>query len=66
MSEALTYLYQIFSAFISLVFDTFELFANVTIGWVLVVIMLFGMMIGSILNLPRGVRFHGRNDNNRN
>lgn len=66
MSEALTYLYQIYSAFITLVFDTFELFANVTIGWVLVVIMLFGLMIGSILNLPRGVSFRGRNDNHRN
>ena len=53
MANALTYLYQIYSAFLDLVFNQFELFANVTIGWVGIVIMVMSMIIVSILNIPK-------------
>ena len=53
MSEALTYLYQIYSSFLDLVFNQFELFTNVTIGWIGIVIMVMSMIIMSILNIPR-------------
>lgn len=59
MAEALTILYQIYNSFLDLVFNRFELFTGVTIGWVLVSIVVFGLMISNILNLPRlssGVR----------
>ena len=53
MANALTYLYQIYSAFLDLVFNQFELFQNVTIGWVGIVIMVMSMIIISILNIPK-------------
>ena len=53
MSQALTYLYQIYSAFLDLVFNQFELFTNVTIGWIGIVIMVMSMIIISILNIPK-------------
>lgn len=53
MSQALTYLYQIYTAFLDLVFNQFELFTNVTIGWVGIVIIVMSMIIISILNIPK-------------
>lgn len=53
MANALTYLYQIYTAFLDLVFNQFELFTNVTLGWVAVVIMVMSMIIVSILNIPK-------------
>lgn len=53
MTNALTYLYQIYSAFLDLVFNQFELFQNVTVGWIGVVIMVMSMIIISILNIPK-------------
>lgn len=56
MDEALTYLYYIFDSMFDWLFEDAELFPNVTIGWILVVIILFTMVIRSILNIPRGFR----------
>lgn len=53
MAQALTYIYAIYTAFIGLVFDTFEIATNVTVGWVIVAIIVFGLMINNILNLPK-------------
>lgn len=52
MSQALTYLYQIYSAFLDIVFNEFEISTNVTIGWIAMSIMVMSMMIASILNRP--------------
>lgn len=57
MTEALTYIYQIYEKFLDLVFNQFEMFSGVTIGWVIIAILVFGVMITSILNIPRGI--HG-------
>lgn len=59
MNEALTYIYLIYSRFISLVFTDFALFNGVTIGWVLISVLVFGILIRSILNLPKGVSKRG-------
>lgn len=56
MNEALTYIYQIYNKFLDLIFNQFEMFSGVTIGWVIIAIMVFGMMINSILNIPKGIR----------
>lgn len=53
MADALTYLYQIYSGFLDLVFNRFELFPNVSIGWIAVVLVVFGLMISSVLNIPK-------------
>ena len=55
MSEALTYLYYIFNKFNTFVFNDAVMFTGVTVGWVVVSIILFSMIIGSLLNIPRGV-----------
>lgn len=56
MAEALTYLYQIYSSFLDLMFNSFEIATNVTVGWIIVVIIVFGLMINTILNLPRSMK----------
>lgn len=56
MAEALTYLYQIYSSFLDLMFNSFEIAQNVTVGWIIVVIIVFGLMINTILNLPRSMK----------
>lgn len=67
MAQALTYIYQIYAKFLDLVFNQFEMFSGVTIGWVIVATIVFGLLINSILNLPKGVHFYGKsNANNRN
>ena len=65
MSEALSYIYYIFDSMFDWLFNDAELFTNVTIGWVIVVCILFSMVIKSILNIPRGIRrtsIHFRRD----
>lgn len=53
MSQALTYLYEIYTKFLDLVFNQFELFQNVTIGWIVVVLIIMSLLINSILNIPK-------------
>lgn len=53
MSQALTYLYEIYTEFLDLVFNEFELFENVTIGWIGIVIIVMSMIMISILNIPK-------------
>ena len=56
MTDALNYLYYLFDSLISWIFNDAEFFPNVTIGWVIITCILFGMVIKSILNIPRGIR----------
>lgn len=65
MADALNYLYQIFDGFINMVFNDFEIVNGVTVGWVAVSVIVFGILINSILNIPKGVQI-GRQSNNRN
>lgn len=53
MTQALQYLYYIYDKFIVFVFDTMEIVPNVTVGWILISIILFGLIIRSIINVPR-------------
>lgn len=55
MSEALNVIYEIYTAFINLIFTSFDIGSGVTVGWVFVAVIVFGMLINSILNLPRSV-----------
>lgn len=56
MSEALGYIYYILDSMLNWLFEDAELFPNVTVGWVVITIILFSMVIRSILNIPRGFR----------
>lgn len=53
MAQALTYLYDIYSAFLNMIFNTFEITTDVTIGWIMIVFIVFSLMINNILNLPK-------------
>lgn len=55
MNEALTYMYYIFDRYVDFIFNGMQIVSGVTVGWVLVVIILFAMMIRSILNMPRSM-----------
>ena len=56
MTEALNYIWYIFDKLINWFFNDTVLFEGVTIGWVIVVITVFGLLIKSLLNVPRGAR----------
>lgn len=53
MNDALTFIYYIYDKFIDLVFNRLEFFTNVTVGWVLAGCLIFGILIKSLLALPR-------------
>lgn len=55
MNQALQYLYDIYSVFLDLIFNQFEIIQNVSIGWIMIVIIVFGLMINNIMNLPKSV-----------
>lgn len=55
MTQALNYIYYIFDSFIDLVFNRMEIASNVSVGWIMVSITLFALIIRSILNLPKGM-----------
>lgn len=55
MNEALTYLYYIYDKFVDLVFNRLEIANNISIGWIIVSVIIFSILIRSILNLPRGM-----------
>lgn len=52
MSEALNFLYAIYDKFVNLVFNQFELFPNVTIGWIAITVFVFNILFRNVLALP--------------
>lgn len=52
MGDAVTLLFQIYSKFIEFIFDKFEILDGVTIGWIFVSILVFGVLIRSIMAIP--------------
>lgn len=60
MSEAITYLYYIFDKFVDFVFNVMSIESGVTFGWIVISIFIFSILIRSVLNLPRGIRFSRR------
>lgn len=55
MQTALNNFYYLFNSLINLVFNDFEILPNVTLGWVCIGILIFGILITSLLNLPNRV-----------
>lgn len=58
MTDALNIIYYIFNKFIKLLFDDFTMFNNVSIGWVLVVIVIISIMISNILSVAKSSQTH--------
>lgn len=55
MSEALGYIYSIFGQFVNFVFDSMLIAPGVSVGWVAVALLIFGILVRSILNVPRSI-----------
>lgn len=53
MAQALVYIYDIYTAFLGLVFNVFVIDTGVSVGWIIIVVIIFGLMITNILNLPK-------------
>lgn len=58
MENAINLFNYIFQKFINMIFNDFEIQSGVTIGWVIITIILFGILINNILNIPNNVRFN--------
>ena len=52
MQDAITLFYKVLQIIVSWIFDA-EIVSGVSIGWVFVSIAIFGILIRSILNVPK-------------
>lgn len=64
MDIALNYFYEIFANCLTFVFETCN-FSGVSVGWIIVSVSVICLLVRSILNVPRSVRFkHVRKESN--
>lgn len=52
MQDALNYIYYIFDRGVSFVFNDMLIFTNISVGWIMISVIVFSILISSILNLP--------------
>lgn len=57
MSDAILFVFDIFNRLIDLLFNRIKIVDGVYLGWVILAISLFIMIIRSVLNVPNGVSF---------
>ena len=62
MTNALTYFYYIFNSCLSFVFNDMLIASNVSVGWIAISVVVFGILMGSILNIPRRIGNFSRFD----
>lgn len=55
MSDAITLFFYIFNKIYNFLFNEALIEPNVSVGWVFVTVVIFGLIIRTILNLPSGV-----------
>lgn len=55
MSQAINVIFYIFNKVLDLLFNQVEIIEGVYLGWVLITIIVFGILISSILNVPNGI-----------
>lgn len=55
MAQALTYFMYIYRKALNFVFNEMTIDSSVTVGWVMVSIIVFGILMGSILNIPHRI-----------
>lgn len=65
MNNALTYIYYIFNKCLSFVFNDMLIAENVSVGWVCICLIVFGLLMGSILNIPHRIGNFSRFDDMR-
>ena len=55
MANALTYIYYIVNKCINFVFNEMLIFTGVSVGWIYISVIVFGILLGSILNIPHRI-----------
>jgi len=55
MENAFTLVFSILGRFLDLFFNQMVIVQGVTVGWILIVCLMFGIVISSLLNVPNGV-----------
>lgn len=58
MTQAINLFWYIFGKFNDLIFNQFAISTNVTVGWIIIAAMIFGILITNILNIPNNIRFN--------
>lgn len=53
MSQAINIVFYIFNKFINLLFNEIQILEGVYLGWVILVVILFGIIFNSLLNIPK-------------
>lgn len=53
MSEAINIVFYIFNKFINLLFNEIQILEGVYLGWVIIVVIIFGIIFNSLLNIPK-------------
>lgn len=56
MTDAITIFYSIFDKIYNLIFNQAVIVEGVSVGWVFIVVLIFGILIRMLLNIPSGVR----------
>lgn len=56
MTDAISIFYSIFDKIYNLVFNQAVIVEGVSVGWVFIVVLIFGVIIRMLLNIPSGVR----------
>lgn len=55
MSDAITVFYYVFNKIYNFLFNQAIIETGVSVGWIFVTVVVFGLLIRSILNLPSGI-----------
>ena len=53
MSDAINIVFYIFNKFINLLFNEIQILDGVYLGWVILVVIIFGIIFNSLLNIPK-------------
>lgn len=61
MNDAINLVFYIFNKFINLLFNEIQILEGVYLGWVILVVIIFGIIFNSLLNVPKlGIMNSGR------
>lgn len=55
MNDAVTVFFYVFNKIYNFLFNEAFIEENVSIGWIFVTVVIFGLIIRTVLNLPSGV-----------
>ena len=58
MTAALELLFQIYFKFIDFIFDKAQIFDGVTLGWIALSVLIFGVLIRSLMAVPSRSQTH--------